>query len=30
MEKAVSDQENVAGKIIIKIFTPDMFIKTII
>ena len=30
MEKAVSDQENVAGKIIIKIFTTDMFIKTII
>jgi len=30
MEKAVSDQEKVAGKIIIKIFTTDMFITTII
>lgn len=30
MEKAVSYQENVAGKIIIKIFTTDMFITTII
>ena len=30
MEKAVSDQENVAGKISIKIFTTDMFITTII
>lgn len=30
MEEAVSYQENVAGKIIIKIFTTDMFITTTI